>query len=127
MHDPFSLVLWRDSVCAGDDGDAPHEWVLGVSRDASLLDLVENCRENRYLASISGGRATWVLEAVRPLAVLAQQWAEPRFLVAPESPISSLIDIASRPHLNFRYCCQVDPAQVFADLRRGVSNHFIQR
>ena len=119
MQDSFSMIVWRDSVCAGDDGDAPHAWVLRMSRDTSLRDLIKVCLERRYLASISGGKATWILEATRPLAVIAQQWVEPRYLVAPATPIFSLIDVAANPHLHFRYRCQTDPDQVFASLSRG--------
>lgn len=119
MQNTLSILLWRDSVCAGDDGDAPHELVLEVSCDLSLRDLVNACLARHYLASIRGDKATWILGASRPLAVIAQQWFQPRFLVPPESPVSSLIDVGSRLHLNFRYCRQLDPDQVLDRLLRG--------
>jgi len=48
------LIVWRDSVCAGDDGDAPHEVILPVGGD-SLRDVTDRLLAMRYLASISGG------------------------------------------------------------------------
>lgn len=119
MQATLPILLWRDSVCAGDDCDAPHELILDVSRDLSLRDLVRDCLARHYLASISGGEATWILGASRPLAVIAQQWLQPWFLVPPESPVSSLINAEDKPHLNFRYCRQLDPDQVLARLLRG--------
>ena len=117
MDHSLSLIAWRDSVCAGDDCDAPHELSISVPRDVSVLQVAE--RFGGYLPSIQGGKATWILEGRRPLAVFAQQWSEPRFLVAPESPFVSLVDLDATPHLQFRYWCQVDPERVFDCLRRG--------
>ncbi len=119
MQNPFPVIVWRDSVCAGDDCDAPHEWKLDAPGNMTLRAFLDACLARRYLASISGGEATWVLESTRPLAVLAQQWAGPRFLAAPESPLLSLVDPAANPHLNFRYRRQADPDQVFESLSRG--------
>src|SRR5262249_7279956 len=115
---PVSLVVQRDSVCAGDDCDAPHELKLSVG-DNTLRDVVRELLGKGYLASIAGGRATWILEASRPLAVLAQQWEQPRFLVDPEAAIGKYISRDRPPDLRLRYWCQVDPDKVFECLRDG--------
>jgi hypothetical protein len=116
------LIVWRDSICAGDDCDAPHELALAV-RDESLRSFTARLVDASYLASVGGGRAAWILQtdsqAGRPLAVVAQQWAQPRFLVAADSPVTDYIERDAAPHLYFRYWCQVDPEQVFACLQRG--------
>jgi hypothetical protein len=116
-----SLIVWRDSVAAGDDADAPHEWILPVSPDATVSDVVERVLRvsPRYLASIGGGRATWILETGRPIAVVAQQWEEPRYLVPASVPVWSVVSPASRPHLQARYWCQVEPELVVDALRSG--------
>jgi hypothetical protein len=119
MSDVFWLILWRDSVCAGDDCDAPHEVLLPLPRDVSLRGFAERLFDRTYLAKIEGGEATWILQAQRPLAVFAQQWAEPRFLVSPDATLLSLFEPNARPHLQFRYGCQVDPARVFECLQSG--------
>jgi hypothetical protein len=114
--------VWRDSVSAGDDCDTPHELVLPF-RDESLCSFAARLLGQSYLASIAGGRATWILQTDRraglSLAVVAQQWSQPRFLVDPESPVSSYIQCDSTPHFYFRYWCQVEPERVFACLQRG--------
>jgi hypothetical protein len=117
MGASLSLTVWRDRVCAGDDCDAPHELNISVPRDVSARQVAE--RFGGYLPSIQGGKATWILEGRRPLAVFAQQWSEPQFLVAPELLFVSLVDLDATPHLQFRYWCQVDPERVFHCLRQG--------
>lgn len=73
-----SLVVWRDSVAAGDDIDAPHEIKIPVEEGASVADVVAKVISTRYLPRISGGRATWIVEASsQPIAVLAQQCKPP--------------------------------------------------
>jgi len=76
----------RDSVCAGDDCES-HDRIFAAPLHATVADLVDLATAVCPLASISGGLATWVVEAGgyggRPLAVIAQQWPAPRWLVAP--------------------------------------------
>jgi hypothetical protein len=114
------LTIWRESVCAGDDCDAPHEVVLQIRGD-TLRGVIDRLLGANYLASISGGRATWILQTDsrggHSLAVLAQQWSQPRFLVEPEAEASSYVQPSGRPHLYLRYWCQVDPERVFECLK----------
>jgi hypothetical protein len=119
MQKASSLAIWRDSVCAGDDVDGRHELTLSLPIDASLRRLTEQLLNRRYIAFISGGRTTWIFEAGYLLAVFAQQWIQPRFLVSPDLLLSSFIKPNSQPHFNFRYWCQVDPDRVFDCLQRG--------
>ena len=119
-HQPehvLALCIWRDSVCLADDCEAPHELSLSLPLDASLGHVTDQIIRRSYLASIAGGRATWILEARRPLAVFAQQWSQPRFLLSPDVRLTSIVDLAATPHLQFRYWCQVDPNIVFGCLQ----------
>ena len=118
-EDPMLLTIWRDSVAAGDDADAPHEWHIEVSSTASLAEIVERIVSAHYLASIRTGKATWIIQGDRPLAVVAQQWTEPRFVVDPGLPIRELVNPSGRPHVEARYWLQVDPELVFECLRAG--------
>ncbi|HEX2948437.1 MAG TPA: hypothetical protein VHV83_02525 [Armatimonadota bacterium] len=116
------LIIWRRSVCAGDDVDAPHELVL-KTHVMTLRDLATHLLKIRYPASIAGGKATWILEAVgkknRPLAVLAQQWSEPRYLVDPDTDITAFINPGNRYDLYLNYWCQIDPDIAFDHLQHG--------
>lgn len=93
-------------MAAGDDAD-PH--VVEVPAGQPLGEVVAGLLERRYLATVAGGQATWVLVGGgRALAVVAQQWAEPRYLVDPATPVGG--------SLLFRYLQQRDPEQVYAGL-----------
>ena len=114
-----TLVVWRDSVAAGDDADAPHEWLLPTTGEATVADVVGRIMSERYLAGISTGEATWIIEGARPIAVVAQQWTAPRFLVDPGSHIRDVVKPDGRPHLEARYWLQVSPDRVFEALLAG--------
>ena len=66
----ISVVLTRDSVCAGDDCDAPHEKTVEVY---SFIDPAAFAREvsSGYLPSIAGAGHSWtcVLNGVRTAEV----------------------------------------------------------
>ena len=115
-----SLIIWRESVAAGDDADAPHELKLPVHKDESIQSVITRIVSANYLASISGGRATWIVETgSRPLAVVAQQWPRARFLVEPEQDVTSAVNRSGGCHLYFKYWCQADPNLVYECLRDG--------
>ncbi|MEY9944171.1 hypothetical protein [Kitasatospora sp. GAS1066B] len=114
------IELTRDSVAAGDDTDAPHQRVLEppertVLDAAAVADLAAG-----YLARIGGGRATWVLRAAggTALAVLAQQWPQPRLLSSRQVPFASLAEPDGTVRLHFEYLAQQDPEELFARLGR---------
>ena len=114
------LVVWRDSVAAGYDADAPHQWCLPTAPDATVLQVLRSIVTAKYLAQIAGGKATWIAQTDRdPLGVVAQQWNESRLLAPPETLIWDAVNRSARPNLQMRYWCQVDPDQVFACLRAG--------
>ena len=97
------IVIWRDSVAAGDDVDAPHELRIASPGHQSLDSLVTRIIQANYLASIAGGKATWILKSgERALAVVAQQWPAPCFLVPAEAQRTILFErrrVRPRVHL----------------------------
>lgn len=115
----IDISVTRDSVCAGDDADAPHELTLACPRVASIAELVRFIAANSELPSISGGEATWCLSTHRPLAITAQQWTEPRMLVMADLPASRFIDVgASKVRMHWSYFAQENPDVVFRVLSR---------
>jgi hypothetical protein len=119
MKTTSRLIVWRESVCAGDDCDAPHERTLASPSEMTLRQVAALLLDGSYLASISGDKATWILDGKQPLLVFAQQWTEPRFLVPPDSRLVDCLRSDGRPHLRFRYWRQVDPDRVFDCLKDG--------
>ena len=76
----MKIHLTRDSVCAGDDVDAPHTRTMSFADEMPLDSVVDEISRSGYLASIVGGKATWSVVAGQPIAVIAQQWSQPKFL-----------------------------------------------
>lgn len=113
----LTLHLTRDSVCAGDDTDAPHELHLKVAKASSALDVVKEVLRQGYLPSISGGRASWVVSSREPFAVCAQEWAEPKTWGMPK-PIDWLARAGNELRLHFSYLAQIIPDNVLEVLSR---------
>jgi hypothetical protein len=95
----MTINLTRDSVAMGDDVGAPHAYVLSVPVDCMLAQALQYILNRPYLASIAGGKATWVaLLQQKPVAVLAQQWPQP-VLLGPDFLLPSGVEV----QLHFRY------------------------
>jgi len=102
----ISLELTRDSVCAGDDIDAPHLTNLDLSANTTTMALAAQIQSSRYLANIAGGQATCVMEVDgTPVAVIAQQWEKPAILDAH-------LDLSRASSVHIRYMAQSNPALV---------------
>jgi len=115
------LYVTRDSVSAGDDVDAPHR-IDGVVPDPPtperIIATIWRPLCLTYLAQIQGGKATWCISSGIPLAVVAQEWSEPKVIPFPEPSLKDL-DIADgviRVHIS--YLAQIHPEVVYDVLRR---------
>ncbi|MBI3369787.1 MAG: hypothetical protein HY021_15445 [Burkholderiales bacterium] len=115
------LRVDRDSVHPSDDAQS-HAQTVDVDPGLTVAGLLSRLRAAGYLPSISGGRATWILESAAdpsmPIAVCAQQWPEPRLLPLPSDTLGGLL-LGRQPALHFKYWCQADPDLVFARLASG--------
>jgi len=109
------IELTRDSVCAGDDCDAPHAERFTLPSPLPLLETLGLIKASRYLASIAGGRATWVaILDGEPIGVVAQQWDSPRIYPGCETR-----PIRDGARLDFAYRAQEDPEETFLRRRGG--------
>lgn len=113
----------RRSVAMGDDAWAPHTWTFQIDTLTMLGELAQIAVDGHYLASISGGKASWVLKNARsgrPLAVVAQQWSIPRWLVDPAAYVIRIGDVyvadREEARLYFEYRTQADPDELFQKL-----------
>jgi hypothetical protein len=109
----MKIVATRDSVSAGDDVDAPHRQEFSFEKEVSVADATREVAKSGYLASIIGGKASWSVVSGIPLAVVAQQWQEPKALTL--QPVrSELLDVrAGILHIHFNYHAQIEPESVF--------------
>ncbi|WP_050514565.1 hypothetical protein [Streptomyces rimosus] len=114
----MKVYLTRDSVAMGDDADAPHEDTRELPAEVPVREAVASVVRSGYLAPIAGGRASWVLTgAGASIAVVAQQWEEPRFLISEGSSLASLATGDGVVEWHFRYLAQQDPVAVHEELR----------
>ena len=113
------IIVWRDSVTASDDIFAPHEIKIKDENDESIETTLEKILATRYLPSIQGGKATWILVGKSSLAVIAEQWSKPHFFVEPGAHTKSLIEFTNKCQLEFRYWCLVEPNEVAECIEQG--------
>ena len=113
----MQLILTRDSVAAGDDFDAPHRRIIKVTEGLPLDALLRRVTQTKYLPSISGGAATWSVTSGVPLAVIAQQWDDIKWLPGALQEQAALDLRDGALHLHFNYHTQIDPGIVFEVLR----------
>lgn len=116
---PQSMIIWRDSVAAGDDVFAPHEQKIKIEDDETIETTLEKIVASHYLPSIQGGKATWILVGKIPLAIVAQQWSTPHFLVKSGARTKDLIDLSHEWQVEFRYWGQAEPLEVIANIQQG--------
>ncbi|MGF1425275.1 hypothetical protein [Kitasatospora sp. LaBMicrA B282] len=81
------VVLTRESVCMGDDAEAPHETAWEVDGGATLADVLEQAagccphlRRGCWIAHLGYNRPDGA-----PLALLAPQWPRPRVLLGADA------------------------------------------
>jgi hypothetical protein len=110
------IQITRDSVCAGDDCDAPHGRQMEVSELMPLKFVIQDILESGYLAKISGGRATWLIEIGEPVGVVTQQWKDTHFFVNAGGPIGTFLKGKSEIH--FKHEAQNAPEEVVEAYKR---------
>ncbi|NDC37037.1 MAG: hypothetical protein EBZ48_03175 [Proteobacteria bacterium] len=99
----------------GDDVDAPHQKTLSFLFTPSVKKLACGVASSGYLAKIQGGKATWVLRvAGTPVAVIAEQWSAPKYLVAPARKVSEFSK-GTVVEVSVDYLVQRDPEVVFLE------------
>ncbi|MBN1918050.1 MAG: hypothetical protein JW889_09090 [Verrucomicrobia bacterium] len=108
--------LTRESVCAGDDVDAPHATSFAVPDETTVGGLARIIQD-RYLPRIEGGKATWSMVTSVPVAVLAQQWSDPRLLPPFDLAVTRLPRVSGTVKVHVNYHAQRDPEAVLEVLR----------
>jgi hypothetical protein len=55
----YMVIVERDSVCMGDDIDAPHSYSFKIASTATLKDMFSHLADRHYLASVAGLNHSW--------------------------------------------------------------------
>jgi hypothetical protein len=108
----MKVYVSRGSVAAGDDIDAPNSESISVPDGTPLEEIIGSIAKSGYLPSITGGQASWSVASNIPVAVVAQQWSEPRMFFL----LGGMKDLDNRDgifRIYFNYHAQVDPEVVY--------------
>lgn len=114
----MKAYVTRDSVCAGDDIDAPNARHFVVPDGLTVEAIIRHVISEVNLPHISGGKATWCISSKTPLAVIAQQWPEPKPIkfLTPKFSELDIVEDVFRAHIS--YFAQQDPTLVLEILAR---------
>lgn len=88
----YLVKVERDSVCMGDDIDAPHSYSFRLPCEATLNDVFTHLAGKRYLASVAGRNHSW--EAIidkRSLALFKANNQEPEVSASLSNKISEYV------------------------------------
>jgi hypothetical protein len=83
-----------------------------------VMEVIGRIVTAGYLGSISSGKATWCVVSGFPIAVVAQQWTEPRLVSWPPAEASDLQTKNGVICIHFNYHTQIDPETVVEVLRK---------
>lgn len=106
----MKLCLQRASVDMSDDIDAPHTKEFEVPDGISIERIVKNYIQSGYLPIIAGGYATWSVFSNIPIAIIAQEWLEPKMFFVPKNKLDIQNDTL-RIYVN--YHAQIIPDIVY--------------
>ena len=106
----MQIVATRHDVHPADD---PTQLEFTVAEDAPPQDVIRRAADPDWLPSISGGKATWSVVSDGPLAVVAQQWSEPRCLPFLEQRWRNALRRDGALRLHFNYHAQLSPEDVY--------------
>lgn len=114
----MKLIITRGSVCAGDDVDLPHIMVFPIRDNFMLADIAYAIKKSDFLPKIKGGNATWGVSSGIPIAVIAQQWDEPKIIKPPEFTKDQLDISGDEIRVHVTYYAQTSPDNVVNELER---------
>ena len=109
--------MTRDSVAIGDDINAPHSKQVEVDGEVTSLDLAREIQAMGYLAIIGSGEATWSIVAGKPIAIIAQQWEDPKLIQNENLTLRALANGEDLLNVHINYHCQEEPDEILEKLR----------
>lgn len=99
----INIRVTRDSVCAADDVDAPHDQTISLPSFVNPTDFIRELLVHYSLPQIANGSATWTCHLNKnKIAVVAQQWISPK-------AITTELEFLDDNELHFKYHAQERP------------------
>jgi len=100
----LTIRVTRDSVCAGDDVEAPNEKFVEVNSFTEPEAFMHAVTNAYGMPTIEGGKAAWVvLLNGNRIGVIAQEWNAPKVSVRE-------LQFQESNHVFLRYHAQSDPS-----------------
>ena len=96
-----------------EDADMPIPRRFDVPDSITVLELLARIRDADYLPSLPGGRATWLAEGERPLAIMTQEYLEPWPLLPPAMKVVEIAGRLPHPHISFRHLARQMPEDAY--------------
>jgi len=98
-------------------GDSAECLVLSLPEDATVSDVLLAILQAGFLPGVGGGGATWLVMGLKPVAVVAEKWTAPRWLMSPDLPVSATREPSGQYDYWFDYGGHRDPEQMYDDYR----------
>ncbi len=107
------VLVQREHTGTFGDADALTARRYEVPDRMTVIEILHFVRDAHMLPAVEGGRATWVAEGERPLAVVTQEYLQPWMLARREATLVEMAGRLPKPHLLFRYFARRSPEDVF--------------
>jgi len=112
------ILLSRDSVSMGDDS-RDNRLEIEIDENWQISEILAEILRINYLPKIMFGKATWGVAYLQPVAVIAQEWEEPKLIRGEFFSYES----KDFDRLHFTYFAQKDPDLVYEILRQFKTVH----
>lgn len=100
----IQIVVRRDSVCAGDDIDAPHEKRFWLRDEANINEVFRALVAMDYLPSIAGSRESWEAHLTDEVIFkVGKNFENPEFLVSPLNKVKGYVSSNSLAEVKLVY------------------------
>jgi hypothetical protein len=106
----MKIYLERASVSMNDDINAPHAKEFEAPEGISIERIIKNYISSGYLPLVAGGHATWSVFSNIPIAIIAQEWLEPKMFFTPMKQLDIQNDTI---RLFVNYHAQTNPDTVY--------------
>lgn len=104
MMSKLEIIVQRDSVCAGDDANAPNETRFYLQPDAKLEDIFSHLYSVNYLPSIAGLNEHWNA-TINDIVVcrFGKNIGNPEYLISKISQVNSIEEFNNSVHVWLNY------------------------
>lgn len=114
-----SVRITRDSYCASDDVDAPHEQTISILSGATLEDVVHAAHRKCQTLIRPDSSETWVITSKHPIAVVNSKWRKPRMLLRTVRRMEdSLMITGNTAYLHYCLIQNTDPETIYSVMDR---------